>query len=166
MRPLIRLAAALIRPQVDLRKAHALRQTRYGLALAILAGLAGFFGLALITVLLILAVGPIWALAIEFALSAIGAGVVFAVMRAEARRQAREAALLAQVQKQELRAAALAALPRGGGLGLVAAGLVFGLAFLLAAGGGPDSDSDSDPASTPDNDPDSSPGRDGGDSAA
>ncbi len=146
MGPLLRLARALIRPQLRLHKAHALRRAEYGMALAVLAGLAGFFALALVTLLLVLWLGLLWALAVEFVAFAIGAGVVYAIMRAETRRQARESALLAEIQKQELRAALIAALPATRGFGLAAAGIAIGLAVLLATSGssgdGDDGDSD------------------------
>lgn len=141
---LIRLANALIRPQIKLREAHAVRRFRYSILLAVLAGLAGAFALALITALLVSWLGLLWALSIEFAVFAIGAGVAYAVMRAEARRHARDTARLAEIQKQELRAALLAAMPKKGGFGLAAAGVAVGLALWLATSGGSEKDGDPD----------------------
>ncbi|HHL20947.1 MAG TPA: hypothetical protein ENJ52_05405 [Aliiroseovarius sp.] len=148
--PFLRLAEALIRPQLKLRKAHALRRARLDVTLAVLGGLAGAFTLALITVALVQALGPLWALAIEAGVFALATALVYALMRAEARRQAREAAYLAQVQRQELRAALGDAIPKTGGLGLAAAGLAMGLAYILASRTGDGSGAPDDSDDTPD----------------
>jgi len=146
MRPLLRLVNAMIRPQIRLRKTHALRRARYDVTLAVLTGLAGVFALALVTMLLVVSLGLLWALAIEFAGFSVAAGVVYAIMRAEVRSQAREAAQLADIQKQELRAALIAAMPTTRGFGLAVAGIAIGLALLFATGGGSGDDEDPDDA--------------------
>lgn len=135
----LRLARALIGGRAGLLGEHAKARVAHVALLAAFGSAAFVFLVILATLGLKSVIGLIPALAVMAAVSAVGAGIVFVLMRAEQRQHERALAIQAEREQRLAQTALIAAIPTLKRGGVLAAALgVLAVVLMTGRGGGDD----------------------------